>query len=211
MSIIEQIHDLGIVPVVVVHDATKAAALADALCEGGLACAEVTFRTDAAEECIHIMTELHPQMLVGAGTVLSAEQAEKALAAGAKFIVSPGFNPEVVEYCLAHNVAVIPGAVTPSEVTQLVNRGLKVIKFFPAETYGGVKTIQALSAAFGGVSFMPTGGINAENLKDYLDNESVIACGGSWMVKEDLIADGKFEQIQELVSEAVNLVHKIRG
>lgn len=208
---IDKIHDFGIVPVVVLHDAGKAAALADSLCEGGLACAEVTFRTDAAEESIRIMTELHPQMLVGAGTVLSVEQAEAASAAGAKFIVSPGFNPEVVEYCLAHHIPVIPGAVTPSEVTQLVNRGLKVIKFFPAETYGGIKTIQALSAAFHGISFMPTGGINAGNLKDYLENENVIACGGSWMVKEDLIADGKFEQIQALVSEAVDLVHKIRG
>ena len=207
----EQIRKLGIVPVVVLQNVKDASPLADALCEGGLACAEITFRTDAAEESIRIMTELHPQMLVGAGTVLSVEQAEKALAAGAKFIVSPGFNPEVVDYCLAHNAAVIPGAVTPSEVTQLVNRGLKVIKFFPAETYGGVKTIQALSAAFGGVSFMPTGGINVENLKDYLDNENVIACGGSWMVKEDLIEDGQFEKIQMLVSEAVDLVHKIRG
>ena len=208
---IDKIHDFGIVPVVVLHDAGKAAPLADALCEGGLACAEITFRTDAAEESIRIMTERHPQMLVGAGTVLSVEQAEKALAAGAKFIVSPGFNPEVVDYCLAHNAAVIPGAVTPSEVTQLVNRGLKVIKFFPAETYGGMKTIQALSAAFGGVSFMPTGGINVENLKDYLDNENVIACGGSWMVKEELIAAGKFEQIRMLVCEAVRLVQEIRG
>lgn len=210
MAVIEQFHDLGIVPVVVVHDVAKAAALADALCTGGLACAEVTFRTDAAEESIRIMTERHPEMLVGAGTVLEVGQAEKALAAGAKFIVSPGSNPEVVDYCLAHNVAVIPGAVTPSEVTQLVNRGLKVIKFFPAETYGGVKTIQALSAAFRGILFMPTGGINERNLKDYLDNESVIACGGSWMVKEELIAAGKFEQIQTMVREAVRLVHEIR-
>jgi len=211
MSMNEQLAACGVVPVVVLEDAKDARPLAQALVEGGLPCAEVTFRTDAAEESIRIMAEAYPEMLVGAGTVLSIEQVDRAVKAGAKFIVSPGFDPEVVDYCLANNIPVYPGVITPSEVSQAVKRGLKVVKFFPAEQFGGVATIKALAAPFTSVSFMPTGGVNAKNIKDYLGFKRIIACGGSWMVKSDLVKAGEFDKIKELVAEAVALVKEIRG
>jgi len=211
MSMNEQLAACGVVPVVVLEDAKDARPLAQALVEGGLPCAEVTFRTDAAEESIRIMAEAYPEMLVGAGTVLSIEQVDRAVKAGAKFIVSPGFDPEVVDYCLANNIPVYPGVITPSEVSQAVKRGLKVVKFFPAEQFGGVATIKALAAPFTSVSFMPTGGVNAKNIKDYLGFKRIIACGGSWMVKGDLVKAGEFDKIKELVAEAVALVKEIRG
>ena len=157
MNVTETIQKMGVVPVVVLNDAKDAAPLAKALCEGGLPCAEVTFRTDAAEESIRIMTTEFPEMFVGAGTVLTVEQVDRAVAAGAKFIVSPGFDPEIVDYCLSKEIPVFPGCITPSEVSQAVKRGLKVVKFYPAEQFGGVATIQALAAPFTGVKFMPTG------------------------------------------------------
>ena len=160
----ERFAQFGVVPVVVLEDAKDAGPLAEALVKGGLPCAEVTFRTDAAEESIRTMTTLYPDMLVGAGTVLTIEQADRAVAAGAKFIVSPGFDPEIVDYCIQKEIPVFPGCITPSEVAQGVKRGLEVIKFFPAEQFGGVDTIRALAAPYTSVQFMPTGGINAENL-----------------------------------------------
>lgn len=205
-NVAEAIHKLGIVPVVVLHDAKDAAPLAEALCEGGLPCAEVTFRTDAAEESIAIMSAKYPGMLVGAGTVLTIDQVDRAVNAGAKFIVSPGFDPEIVDYCLAKNIPVFPGCITPSEVAQAVKRGLKVVKFFPAESFGGMATIKAIAAPYTGLKFMPTGGINAKNLESYLSCDEIIACGGSWMVKSDLIKDGKFDEIRRLTQEAVALV-----
>ncbi len=211
MSMNEQLAACGVVPVVVLEDAKDARPLAQALVEGGLPCAEVTFRTAAAEESIRIMAEAYPEMLVGAGTVLSVEQVQRAVNAGAKFIVSPGFDEEVVDYCLANNIPVYPGTVTPSDVTKAVKRGMKVVKFFPAEQFGGVNTIKALAAPFTTVSFMPTGGVNAKNLKDYLGFKRIIACGGSWMVKGDLVKAGEFDKIKELVKEAVALVKEIRG
>lgn len=210
MNVTETIQKMGVVPVVVLHDAKDAAPLAKALCEGGLPCAEVTFRTDAAEESIRIMTTEFPDMFVGAGTVLTIEQVDRAVAAGAQFIVSPGFDPEVVDYCLEKEIPVYPGCITPSEVSQAVKRGLKIVKFFPAEQFGGVATIKALAAPFTGVKFMPTGGVNAKNLESYLTCDKIIACGGSWMVKGDLVKAGKFEEIKELVKEAVQLVADIR-
>ena len=185
--------------------------LADALMEGGLSCAEVTFRTDAAEESIRLMSEKYPEMLVGAGTVLTIEQVDRAVNAGAKFIVSPGFDAEIVDYCLAKNIPVFPGCITPSEVAQAVKRGLKVIKFFPAEQAGGVAMIKAMGAPYGMVKFMPTGGISAKNLSDYLSCSNIVCCGGSWMVKGDLIAEGKFDEITALTKEAVELVKRIRA
>lgn len=210
-SVAEQIQALGVVPVVVLNDVKDAAPLAKALTEGGLPCAEVTFRTDAAEESIRIIATEYPDMLVGAGTVLTTEQVDRAVNAGAKFMVSPGFDPEIVDYCLEKGIPVFPGCVTPSEVAQAVKRGLKVIKFFPAEQYGGVATIKALGAAYTSIKFMPTGGIGTKNLKEYLSCDKIIGCGGSWMVKGDLIKAGEFDKIRELSKEAVELVKEIRG
>lgn len=211
MDMNERIAACGVVPVVVLEDAKDAKPLAEALVEGGLPVAEVTFRTAAAEESIRIMAEAYPDMLVGAGTVLSVEQAQRAVNAGAKFIVSPGFDEEVVDWCLANNIPVYPGIITPSEATKAVKRGLKIVKFFPAEQFGGVATIKALAAPFTTLKFMPTGGINAKNIRDYLANNKIIACGGSWMVKGDLVKAGDFAKIKELVKEAAELVKEIRG
>ncbi|MDE6944838.1 MAG: bifunctional 4-hydroxy-2-oxoglutarate aldolase/2-dehydro-3-deoxy-phosphogluconate aldolase, partial [Lachnospiraceae bacterium] len=167
-TIAEQFYGYGVVPVVVLEDVKDALPLAAALVEGGLPCAEVTFRTEAAEESIRLMSEKYPEMLVGAGTVLTIEQVDRAVAAGAKFIVSPGFDPEIVDYCLEKKIPVFPGCITPSEVAQAVKRGLQVVKFFPAEQAGGVAMIKAMAAPYTMVKFMPTGGISAKNLADYL-------------------------------------------
>lgn len=206
-----QITALGVVPVVVLEDVKDAAPLAKALVEGGLPCAEVTFRTAAAEESIRAMAEAYPEMLVGAGTVLTTGQVDRAVAAGAKFIVSPGFDPEIVDYCLAKEIPVFPGCITPSEVAQAVKRGLRVVKFFPAAQFGGVATIKALAAPYVGLKFMPTGGVSAKNLREYLECKSIIACGGSWMVKGDMIKAGEFDKIREMTAEAVALAKEIRG
>ena len=207
----EKISQFGLVPVVVLEDEKDALPLAKALVEGGLPVAEVTFRTAAAEASIKKMCEVYPDMVVGAGTVLSVEQVEKAVAAGAKFIVSPGYDEEIVNYCLEKDIPIYPGTVTPSDLSKAVKKGLSVVKFFPAEQYGGVNTIKALAAPFTTVKFMPTGGVNAKNLKDYLSCNKIVACGGSWMVKGDLIKAQEFEKIKELTREAVALVKEIRG
>ena len=198
-TIEEQFYDYGVVPVVVLEDAKDALPLAKALKEGGLPCAEVTFRTDAAEESIRLIRREYPDMLVGAGTVLGIDQAERALEAGAKFIVSPGFDPQVVDDCLERDVPVFPGCITPSEVAQAVKRGMEVLKFFPAEQAGGLAMIKAMAAPYTMVKFMPTGGINEKNLKEYLECDKIICCGGSWMVKGSLIKNGEFGKIRNLV------------
>lgn len=210
-TIAEQFTGFGVVPVVVLNEVKDALPLAKALVEGGLPCAEVTFRTEAAEESIRQMAKEYPEMLVGAGTVLTIEQVDRAVNAGAKFIVSPGFDPEIVDYCLSKNIPVFPGCITPSEVAQAVKRGLKVVKFFPAEQFGGVATIKALAAPYTMVKFMPTGGISAKNLRDYLECDKILCCGGSWMVKGDLIKAGEFDTIRDLAKEAVALAKSIRG
>ena len=202
-EILEKISKIGIVPVVVLDDAKDAEPLAKALCEGGLPCAEVTFRTDAAEESIRRMTSAFPEMLVGAGTVLTTEQVDRAVGAGAKFIVSPGFNPEVVKYCIGKDIPMVPGTNNPSNIEAALSLGLDVVKFFPAEQSGGVAMIKAMAAPYVNVKFMPTGGINAGNICDYLAFDKIIACGGSWMVKKDLVAAGKFDEIKKLTEEAV--------
>ena len=207
----EQIQSFGVVPVVVLHDAEDAMPLAKALVEGGLPCAEVTFRTEAAEESIRRMSEGYPEMLVGAGTVLTTEQVDRAVGAGAKFIVSPGFDPEIVDYCLKKEIPIFPGCITPSEVAQAVKRGLKVVKFFPAEQFGGVETIKALAAPYTTMKFMPTGGINLNNVEAYLQYDRILACGGSWMVKGDLIKSGKFDEIAKMTKDAADIVKRIRG
>ena len=210
-EILKRIQKVGIVPVVVLEDAKDAAPLAKALIEGGLPCAEVTFRTACAEECIKIMHEEYPELLLGAGTVLTTEQVDRAAAAGAEFIVSPGFDPEVVDYCISKNILVLPGCITPSELAQAVKRGLKIVKFFPAEQFGGLSTIKALAAPYVGLQFMPTGGVSAKNVRDYLGYNRIVACGGSWMVKGDLVKAGDFAKIVELTKEAAEIVAEIRG
>ena len=210
-EVLEKIQEIGIVPVVVLDDAKDAAPLAKALCEGGLSCAEVTFRTAAAEESIRIMSEQFPEMLVGAGTVLTTEQVDRAVAAGAKFIVSPGLNPRIVKYCVEKGILITPGCANPSDIEQALENGLDVVKFFPAEPAGGLKMIKAMAAPYVGVKFMPTGGINQNNVRDYLAYDRILACGGSWMVKGDLVAAGEFDKIKELAAEAVEIVKESRG
>ncbi len=201
---------LGLIPVVAIERAEDAPKLGRALQAGGLPCAEITFRTAAAPEAIRLITAECPDVLVGAGTVLSVAQAEQAAASGARFIVSPGFDAEVVDWCLAHNMPITPGVITPTEVGLAVKKGLTVLKFFPAEAAGGVKLLKALAGPFGGVKFIPTGGISSQNLADYLSLPLVHAAGGSWMVKKQLITAGEFERITELTREAVAVVQQIR-
>ena len=209
--IFEQFSKIGIIPVVVLDDPKDAAGLAKALCENGLPCAEVTFRTAAAEESIRIMSREFPDMLVGAGTVLTKEQVDRAIDAGAKFIVSPGLNPRIVQYCLDKSIPITPGTQTPSEMEQALELGLKVVKFFPAEPAGGLNMIKAVAAPYVDLKFMPTGGINAKNVRDYLAYNKIIACGGSWMVKKDLVTGGKWDELGKLVREAADIVKEIRG
>ena len=210
-QVLEALSKIGIVPVVVINDAKDAKPLAEALIKGGLPCAEVTFRTDAAEESIRIISENFPEMLVGAGTVLTTEKVDRAVAAGAKFIVAPGLNPVVVEYCVKKGIPVVPGTATPSEMEQAMSFGLDVVKFFPAENNGGLSMIKAVAAPYVGLRFMPTGGINAENVRDYLKYDRILCCGGSWMVKGDLIKAGDFAKIEALTREAAAIVKEIRG
>ena len=210
-TIFDKFSEIGIIPVVVIEDAKDAEALGRALKEGGLACAEITFRTTAAEDSIKIMTEKFPEMPVGAGTVLTVEQVDKAVAAGAKFIVSPGLNPDVVAHCIKMGIPIIPGTCTPTDVEKAMTFGLDVVKFFPAEPAGGLNFIKAIAAPYTGIKFMPTGGINAGNVRDYLKYDRIIACGGSWMVKGDLIKTGNFKKITELTAEASRIVKEIRG
>ena len=210
-EVLEKLGQYGIVPVVVLNDSKDAAPLADALCDGGLACAEVTFRTETAADSIRIMTEKHPEMLVGAGTVLTTKQVDEAVEAGAKFIVSPGLNPTIVKYCIEKNIPITPGVATPSEMEQAIELGLNLVKFFPAEPSGGLAMINAVAAPYTMLKFMPTGGINPNNVKDYLNSDKIFACGGSWMVKGNLINNGDFDKIKELTKEAVNIVKEIRG
>ena len=209
-NLIKEISAAGVVPVVKLDNAASAVKLAKALRKGGLNCAEITFRTDAAEETIKQIAEKYPDMLIAAGTVLTAEQADKAMAAGAKFIVSPGLNPDVVRHCKNKGYPIIPGVCTPGEVEKALSLGLKYLKFFPAEAAGGVKMIKAMAAPYTMVSFMPTGGINVSNLADYLSCKAVFACGGSWMVPSAEIDGGRFDTIEKLTAEAVTLLKEIR-
>jgi len=209
--VLEQIQKTGIIPVVVLDDAKDAEPLAKALCDGGLPCAEVTFRTEAAEECIRIMSEKFPEMFVGAGTILTTEQVDRAVAAGAKFIVSPGLNPRIVKYCVEKGIVITPGCANASDMEQALENGLEVVKFFPAEPAGGLNMIKALAAPYVGLKFMPTGGISPKNVRDYLAYDRIIACGGSWMVKNDLVKAGDFAAITELAKECVQIVKESRG
>ena len=210
MDIIKELSLIGIVPVIALDDAKDASPLAEALCRGGLPCAEITFRTDAAEESIRIMTKKFPEMLVGAGTVLTTEQADRAISAGARFLVSPGINPDVVKHCLAKGYPIVPGCATPSEVETAISLGLDTVKFFPAEAAGGIAMIKAMSAPYGKMKFMPTGGIGEGNLNDYLSFAKIFACGGSWMAPKKLISEGKFDEIERLTRGAVSSMLDIK-
>lgn len=202
-QILQKIYEIGVIPVIAIDDADKAVPLAQALVKGGLPAAEVTFRTAAGEEAIRRIAAEVPEVLVGAGTVLSVEQCDRALAAGAKFIVSPGYNEELVAHCLAKDVPVLPGCVNASDMTRAVNAGLEYVKFFPAEQSGGISGIKALAPVFPKLKFMPTGGVNTKNMMDYLSFDKIIACGGTWMVKKDLIQQENWAEITRLSREAV--------
>ena len=210
-AVFAKFEEIGIIPVVVLNDAKDAEPLGKALMEGGLPAAEVTFRTAAAEESIRIMAEKFPDMLVGAGTVLTSDQVDRAVGAGAKFIVSPGFDPEIVDYCISKDIPVCPGTQTASEMIQALKKGLTKVKFFPAENAGGLKMIKAIGAALTILRFMPTGGISAANVKEYLESDKIFCCGGSWMVKSDMIKAGAFDEIKKKVSEAAAIVKEIRS
>ena len=204
MTMIEEIGLYGIVPVIKIDRLEDAVPLAKALCEGGLPVAEVTYRTACAQEAIAAMSKAFPEMIIGAGTVLTCEQVDGAVAAGAKFIVSPGLNPKVVQYCLDKNIPIIPGTATPSDLERAIELGLDMVKFFPAEANGGIKSIKAMSAPYGNLKFMPTGGVNANNLNDYLSFNKIVACGGTWMIDADAIKEGNFDKIRELTEIAVD-------
>lgn len=202
-SMNKQLADIGVIPVIIINDAKDALALGEALSKAGMKCAEVTFRTDAAVETIRVISQNYPELLVGAGTVMSKEQVDAAVAAGAKFIDCPIMDTEVVDYCISKSIPVYPGCATASEAAQGYKRGLRILKFFPAEEIGGITAIEAISAVFKDLKFFPMGGIDKDNMRKYLASERVAAVGGSWMVKSSFIELGKFDKIEKLAREAV--------
>jgi 2-dehydro-3-deoxyphosphogluconate aldolase/(4S)-4-hydroxy-2-oxoglutarate aldolase len=204
--VLEQISQIGIVPVIKIDDVEKAVPLAKALVAGGIPCAEVTFRTAQGEEAIRRIAAAMPEVLLGAGTVLTTNQVDRAIAAGAKFIVSPGLNPKVVAYCLTKGIPITPGCANPSDIECALELGLDVVKFFPAEQAGGLDYIKAVAAPYPSLKFMPTGGINAGNIVKYLGFEKILACGGSWMVTADLLDSGDFDEITRLCKEAIQRI-----
>jgi 2-dehydro-3-deoxyphosphogluconate aldolase/(4S)-4-hydroxy-2-oxoglutarate aldolase len=208
-EILKQFEKMGVIPVVAIENEKDAMQLAEALIDGGLPCAEITFRTAAAAGAIRIMAK-RGDILVGAGTVLKVDQVKAAIDAGARFIVAPGFNPKVVGYCVENNITVTPGIATPSDIEAALDFGLDVFKFFPAEAFGGLNTLKAMSGPFGAVKFIPTGGINTANLCEYLKFSKVLACGGTWVAKTALISEGKFGEILKNAREAVALVKTLK-
>lgn len=201
----------GVIPVVVLDDTAKALPTANALLAGGVSVMEITFRTAAAADSIKAVSENCPEMLVGAGTVVTLDQCKQALECGAKFIVSPGFDPEVVSWCVERNIPITPGCVTPTEIMTAMKLSLNVVKFFPAGVYGGLKAMKALAAPFGGVKFIPTGGVDAKSLKEYLEAPFVHAVGGSWLCPKKEIAAGNFDAVTALCREASEIVKEVRG
>ncbi|MDR0599900.1 MAG: bifunctional 4-hydroxy-2-oxoglutarate aldolase/2-dehydro-3-deoxy-phosphogluconate aldolase [Treponema sp.] len=210
-ELFEEIGKIGVVPVIKIDDADKALPLAGALLEGGIPCAEITFRTAQGEEAIRRVGAGLPEILLGAGTVLTTDQVDRAIDAGARFIVSPGFNPKVVGYCVKRGIPIAPGCSTPSDIEAALEFGLRVVKFFPAESFGGLASVKAMAAPYPDVKFMPTGGITVNNIGAYLAFEKVLACGGSWMAAPELISAGKFGAITALCEEALRVVRKARG
>ncbi len=204
------LRQVGVVPVVALARPDEALPLADGLTAAGLPLAEITFRTAAAVDAIALLRERHPDLLVGAGTVLSVSQADAAIAAGARFVVSPGFDPAVVDHCLERDVPVLPGVVTPTEIAQVLARELHVAKLFPAGPIGGVSYLRAIAGPYPMMRFVPTGGVTADNLAEYLALPSVVACGGTWLAKPDVLARGDAGEIERLARQAVTIVHEIR-
>ncbi|MDR1926843.1 MAG: bifunctional 4-hydroxy-2-oxoglutarate aldolase/2-dehydro-3-deoxy-phosphogluconate aldolase [Endomicrobium sp.] len=202
-SVLTEISNIGIVPVIALDNSKQALPIAKALYAGGIGCAEITFRTAAAEESIEIISKKMPEMIIGAGTVLTVEQVDKAVTAGSNFIVSPGLNPKVVKYCLNRGITIVPGCTTPSDVEVAIEFGLEVVKFFPAEASGGISMIKAMAAPYANIKFMPTGGIDIKNLNTYLSFNKVIACGGSWMVNKELLKNGDYATVTKLSKEAL--------
>ena len=209
--IVTELRRLRLVPVIVIDDHSGASSLAQALVDGGLPCAEVTFRTKGAREALERISAEFPQILAGAGTVLTPAQAKEARDAGARFVVAPGFSPAVVEYCIEHDIPVFPGIATPSEIEAALMRGLNVLKFFPAEPLGGLSYLKAIAAPYGMVEFMPTGGISLQNVGSYLSFPKVVACGGSWIAPPDWIASGQFDRIAAAARSAVEAVNPPNG
>ena len=209
-DILKKIHGIGIVPVIALENVEDAAPLAQALCNGGLPVAEVTYRTACAHDAMIEMKKACPQMLVGAGTVLTKEQVDSALDAGAEFIVSPGLNPEIVRYCQEKNVPILPGTANASDIEVALSLGLTAVKFFPAEPLGGIKMISALAAPYTQMKFMPTGGVSPKNMKDYLSNPKIIACGGTWMIDKKAMQEKNFAKIEELTRQAVREMLEIK-
>ena len=209
MEIIGSMIKTGVIPVIKIDDAEKAVPLARALKAGGICAAEITFRTPVAADAIKAIADNFPDFLIAAGTVLTPNQADQAIKAGASLIVTPGFNPKVVEHCEENHYPIIPGVCTPAEIENAMNYGLRYLKFFPAEAMGGLKTIKAISAPYSMIRFMPTGGINKSNLSEYLNEKSVFCCGGSWMVSASLINEDKFDEIEQLTREAADIVKEI--
>lgn len=208
-DITDTLKRLKIVPVIVIDDPGNAAALAAALVAGGLPCAEITFRTAAAVEALKRIRDLQPDLLAGAGTVLTTDQAKAAIAAGARFVVAPGFNPAVVDYCLEHNIPVYPGVATPTEIEMALSKGLQTVKFFPAGPMGGIAYLKAIAAPYDMMQFIPTGGVNTSNIGEYLAFKKVVACGGSWMAPAEWIAAGEFDRITAETARAVQTVSAI--
>lgn len=206
-SLLKEIENIGIVPVIKIEHVEHAEKLGRALIKGGIPCAEVTFRTEHAGQAIRRMSAALPELLVGAGTVLTVEQADSAVEAGAKFIVSPGLNTDVVSHCISRGMPIIPGCSTPSDIERAIGMGLEVVKFFPAEQSGGLDYIKAVAAPYGNVRFIPTGGISPTNLATYISFKRVLACGGSWMVAPELVNGERFDEITELCRQAVDIVH----
>lgn len=202
-----KIKQTGIIPVIKLENPDDIIPLSEALLKGGINVAEITFRTSAAEDAIKKLKSINNEMIIGAGTVLTTDNAERAIAAGAEFIVSPGFNPKIVDYCINRNFPIAPGISIPSEIEQALERGLDVVKFFPAEQSGGLPKIKAMSAAYGDIMFIPTGGISADNLSSYISFNKVLACGGTFMVKDSLIKEKQWNTISELSRKAVEIVN----
>jgi 2-dehydro-3-deoxyphosphogluconate aldolase/(4S)-4-hydroxy-2-oxoglutarate aldolase len=206
----EKLEEAGLVPVIAIEDAENAVGLGRTFVDAGLPVAEITFRTAAAEEAIRRIAQEVPEVLVGAGTVLSVPQVQSAVSAGARFIVSPGFNPKVVDFCVENGIPVVPGINNPTGIEMALDRGLDHVKFFPAEASGGLKMLKAMSGPYGSVRFLPTGGVKLENLAEYLSSPKVFAVGGSWVATKELIAKKDFEEIGNRVREAVAVVKKVR-
>jgi 2-dehydro-3-deoxyphosphogluconate aldolase / (4S)-4-hydroxy-2-oxoglutarate aldolase len=207
-NVMDKLNEIKIIPVIAMNSAADAGPLADALVAGGLPCAEITFRTAAGADAVKVMAD-RGDILVGAGTVLKVDQVKLAVDNGASFIVSPGFNPKVVKYCVDNGISITPGCSNPTDLEMALDFDLEVVKFFPAEAFGGLKTLKAMSAPYNMLKFIPTGGISPANILDYLSFDKVVACGGSWMVKSDLINGGKFDEIKELTVEAVALLDNL--